>query len=778
MGMLLTALLLSLTACAPDKAPAADSGALDSTPAPADPALPDTAPDTGPAADTGPTADLPPPGATLTDEGVTFAVRADPAERVEVWLYAEPKGAPERLRLALTPAGGLWIGEVSAADLSAAGLETIYYGLRAWGPNWPYDDAWTPGSEAGFKEDVDADGHRFNPNKLLLDPYAREISHDAFNADHSDGWAYTTGPDHRLEDTAPFAPKGLALPADDTSTGDHPGRPLADQIIYEVHLRGLTRNDPEVDEALRGTYAGAAQVAGKLADLGVTAVEFLPVFETQNEQNDLDPESADGDNYWGYVTSGFFAPDRRYAYDTSPGGPTRELREMVRAFHEVDIAVYLDVVYNHTSESSPWDGDGLAVPLFSWRGLDNPGYYELSGDPRWYRNDNGVGPNWNAASAPARDLVIDSLRYWVEEMGVDGFRFDLASVLGNACDRECFSFDPDDPEGILRRAHAELPDTVLIAEPWGVTSGTYQLGAYPEGWAEWNSAWRDEIRSDQNQLGAAEVTPGQLANRLSGSWELFGDDGREPWRSINYVVSHDGFTLRDLYACSEKDNDQPWPYGPSDGGSDDERSWDQGGDPTAQRQATRTGMALLMVSAGVPMITGGDELYRSQSCNNNAYNLDASSNWLDPAGADPQLLRFAREAMRFRGEHPALRPDAYRPTEDSDGDGLKRITWRTTEGEAGADYLDNPDNHFLAFHLDGDEVGDPAAELFVVYNGWEDGLHVTLPAAGGGRRWHLVADTHPWLEGAGNWLSPGEEQPLDDDRYLLGGRSVLVLLAR
>jgi len=731
----------------------------------------------------GPTIDESGPlGAQLDDAGhLQLAVRSGSAERIEAWLYAESFGAEALKRVVLEPRdGGLFRGVVSADELANAGLsDTIYYGLRAWGPGWSYDASWTPGSEVGFSSDVTDEGHRFNPNKLLLDPYAKETSHDPFHAGHADGLAYTSGPDHRATDTGPFAPKGIVIAEPDASAAW--SRPqLKDQIIYEVHLRGFTKADETLPATLRGTYAGAATKAGYLADLGVTAIELLPLHETQNQQNDLDPHSADGDNYWGYSSLSFLAPERRFASDTSPGGPTRELEAMVEAFHAEGIAVIVDVVFNHTGEGGPWNAAGDVAPFFSWRGLDNAGYYQLGQDAAHYQNDNGVGPNLAATSPVARDLVIDALRYWHVELGVDGFRFDLAPILANGCEQGCFSFDPHDAEGILRRAHEQLPDAWLIAEPWGTGAGTYQIGNFPEGWAEWNGPFRDMIRDDQNRLGSADVTPGWLADRLSGSWSLFGDDGRPPWASINFVVAHDGMTHADLYRCNDKDNDQPWPYGPSDGGTDDDRAWDQGGDPADQRHAARTGMALVMVSAGVPMITGGDEWLRSQRCNNNAYNLDSPGIWLDWNGPDtePAFHHFARSLMRFRNAHPALRPTDYRPLTDGDGNGLAAVTFFRDDGAiADAAYLDDPAHHVIAFRVDGEEAGDPARSIFIAYNGWDNGVFVSLPATTNDHAWHLASDTNPWLEGEGNFYAPGSEPTLPDQQtYLLGERSLVILL--
>jgi isoamylase len=555
-----------------------------------------------------------------------------------------------------------------------------------------------------------------------------------------------------------LAPEGSASPG--------PGTLLRDTVVYEVHVRGLTMNDPDVPEALRGTYAGAALKAPYLADLGVTAIELLPLHETTNDQNDLDPTSAAGDNYWGYSSLSYFAPDRRYASDRSPGGPTRELKAMVEAFHAEGIEVWVDVVYNHTAEGGTW-GEPDTAPLLSWRGLDNAAFYQLDG-PTGYRGDSGVGPNVNVADPLARDLVLDSLRYWTDELGVDGYRFDLAAILGNACLASCFEFDAQDPDNVLNRAAREV-DAHLVAEPWAIT--TWQGGRFPAGWAEWNDGFRDTVRADQNALGSVSVTPGQLANALSGSWDRFGDDGRKPWHSVNFVAAHDGFTHADLYACNDKDNDLGWPYGPSDGGSDYNLGWDQGGDPVAQRRAARTGMALLVLSAGVPMFNGGDEFLRSQRCNNNPYNLDSPGNWLDWAwtdeGADFHV--FTRELLRFRAAHPALRPDEYRPP--------GAITWLEPDGtEADPAYLDNVDNHALAMRLDGPAAGDPALAIYVAVNGWTGGVTFQLPPAPSGGRWRIVADSHEWLEADRNVFEPGTEPELPDDTYLLGGRSVVVLI--
>ena len=502
----------------------------------------------------------------VVSNGVTFEVASTRATRVELWVYAAPTG-PAQLHVAMTQTGNVWRAHVAAADLPP----TVYYGYRAWGPNWPYDPAWQPGGDAGWISDVDGDGNRMNPNKLLFDPYARELSHDP------SGSAAAVG-SHRDDDSGPTAPKGIVVPDAPPDFGTRPARPLRDDVIYEVHLRGFTE---AAGGACAGTYAGAAAKASYLASLGVTAVEFLPIQETRNDQNDADPTSDSGDNYWGYSTLAYFAPDRRYACDRSPGGPTRELRAMVHAFHDAGVKVLLDVVYNHTAE-------GSGGSLLSLRGLDNAGYYQLDRAGTGFTNDNGVGADLATDKPLAAQLVLDSLHYWHDVIGVDGFRFDLAPVLGNTCGPGCFTFDPAFPARIA----SELPGTPLIAEPWGTVAGSYEVGHFPAGWSEWNDKFRDTIRQDQNQVGS--ITPGALGERIAGSPDLYA--ARGPDAGVSYLVSHDGFTLHDLYACDGPSNAQAWPYGPSDGGSTTNHSWDHGGDPAAQRQAVRTGMLLEMVS--------------------------------------------------------------------------------------------------------------------------------------------------------------------------------------
>src|SRR5580704_8910298 len=466
-----------------------------------------------------------------TNSNIVFRVYSSRATRVELDIFAVDYGAPEVATYSLTKdADDVWSVTVPVSALQAAGATgTVFYGYRAWGPNWPYSSSWVKGSAAGFIADVDASGNRFNPNKLLFDPYALELSHDPINPNNSDGTVFASGARYRTLDTGPKATKGIVLAIDTSSVGAKPTRAQKDDIIYEVHVRGLTEADTSIPAAYRGTYRGAALKVGYLASLGVTAVEFLPVQETQNDANDVVPDSTAGVNYWGYSTLNYFAPDRRYASDRSAGGPTREFKAMVKAFHDAGIKVFIDVVYNHTGEGGAWNPtDTTVYNLYSFRGLDNPTYYSLTADMQSSWDNTGVGGNFNTYNPIAQNLIIDSLAYWRDTMGVDGFRFDLASVLGNTCQDGCFNFDKLDPNNALNRIVRELgprpaaggAGVDLIAEPWAIGGNSYQVGGFPTGWSEWNGLYRDTLRAAQNELGVVPVSVVTLATRFSGSADL------------------------------------------------------------------------------------------------------------------------------------------------------------------------------------------------------------------------------------------------------------------
>ena len=729
---------------------------------------------------------------------ITFRVYSSQATRVAVYLYASGYGAQESAAYPLSAAGGgVWSVTVPVSAIRAAGIGgAIYYGYRAWGPNWPYSASWSKGSSAGFVADVDGSGNRFNPNKLLLDPYAHEVSQDPINTQNQNGNIFATGPNtdasfntaYRLIDSGPYAPKGIVLAPGTQSVGTKPTRAQKDDVIYEVHVRGFTKQDSSIPSQYRGTYHGAGLKANYLASLGVTAVEFLPIHETQNDANDVVPNSDANQNYWGYMTENYFSPDRHYAYDQSAGGPTAEFQAMVKAFHDAGIKVYLDVVYNHTAEGGTWSGsDPDTVTEYSWRGLDNAAYYELSSNNQYYYDNTGTGANYNTYNTVAQNLIVDSLAYWTNTMGVDGFRFDLASVLGNTCTNGCYNFNAGDSNVALNRILREFSvrpaaggsGLDLFAEPWAIGGNSYQLGGFPPGWSEWNGRYRDQLRQAQNDLGTISVSIGQEATNFAGSSDLFQGNGRSPWNSTNFIDVHDGMTLKDVYSCNGSNNGQAWPYGPSDGGTSNNYSWDQGtsnGTGTAydQRRAARTGMAFEMLSAGTPLVQGGDEYLRTLQCNNNAYNLDSSANWLNTSwtGDQSNFYNFAQRLIAFRLAHPALRPASWYTS--------GQVVWYQPNGAAAdSNYWNNSSNHAIAYTINGPSLGD-ANSIYIAYNGWSGNVNFTLPAPPSGSNWYRVTDTCNWNDGANTFVTPGNEAYIGGAGTSYGqcGQSLLLLISK
>jgi glycogen operon protein len=701
----------------------------------------------------------------------TFTVKSTRATRIEVDLFAAALNAGAVLTAPLTmTAPDTWSVTIPASQVATAGITgTVLYGYRAWGPNWPYDPTWTPGSSVGFLSDWDATGNTFNPNKLLIDPYAREISHDPLTPQFQDGSIYVARGADRALDSALAASKSLVLTLGPLDTGTKPSGARTDDVIYEVHVRGLTMNDPSVTSCA-GTYAGAAEKAASLAALGVTAIELLPIEETQNDLDDVAP-STTLQNYWGYSTLADFAPDRRYACDQSAGGPTRELAAMVKAFHDAGLKVLLDVVYNHTAE-----GGGQA--LHSFRGLDNATYYELTTNAQAFVDQTGIGANYNVASPIAAQVVLDSLQYFANDLGIDGFRFDEAAELGNSCLTSCYTFDATSSTGLLQRIVAALPGEAIIAEPWAVGNGTYQVGHFPDGWSEWNGPYRDGIRTLENKLNVVATPLSQLADEWSGSPSLYST--RSPAASINYVVSHDGFTLHDEFACNAPNNTQAWPYGPSSGGATDENQWDQEGVATAQAQAERTAIALMATSTGPFMITGGDELGRTVKCNDNPYNLDSTGNWLDWSAADPTRTAFVTTALATRNAHASLHPPTFPTGTDHNGNGRVDVEWLEASGAtATSAYLANTAETFLAFERDASEfAGDPAAAILVAYDSNDAAVTWTLPAAPAGTAWYRAIDTGTAAADGSYAAAPGSEIALGGTSYDVVARSVVVLIAK
>ncbi len=755
----------------------------------------------------------------------TFAVLSAHATKVLLEIHARPIGEHARYDywMAKGP-DGIWRAKLGSVPVGA------YYGYRCWGPNWDFDPTWTRGnSPAGFLLDVDAQGNRFNPNKLLIDPYARELSHDRETPDMKDNFGQNggmygsgsgiyAGDNNRLVevtrrefDTGPWAPKSVLI-KDHASFGKKPRVAQKDAIIYETHLKGLTRHPSsarlgdilrgipgfesvmEVPDSLRGTYAGAAYMAKYLKALGYTAVEFLPVHEFAN---DLNPEEFPGwdrhfdepphGNYWGYMTYGFFAPDLRYAHDKSPGGPTREFKRMVKSFHDEGLEVYLDVVYNHTGEGGLWDSTGDTAELLCFRGLDNAGYYTLTGDNRYYWESTGCGNNLDSTKPSVQSLIKDSLRYWSLEMGVDGFRFDLATVLG----RTGPNHDFESGSRLLKdiAALAEKEHIEVMAEAWDL--GGYHVGDFPKGWAEWNGIYRDSVRrflkGDANAL--------DFIQSLNGDYAHFQDQGG-PQKSVNFLTAHDGFTLMDLVSYNTKRNDGAWPFGPSDGGTDDNLSWDSGDDQALRRQRLRNFFVVQFLSRGVPMTCGGDEFGRTQNGNNNPYKIDSIGIWLNYAmiatpaptavftggsgayhdnyGRDAGttgkngLFLFVRYVIGLRKAHASLRQDRFGDLAlDKGGD----VTYFFKREDGFSDLSGGEDR--VHCHIDGSGIGDE--DLLVFINMHPESVDFSIPPPASGKRWLRLIDTATWAEAQGNYW-PTDQAEAMGNTYGVNARSVVVLL--
>lgn len=578
-------------------------------------------------------------GAHPSAEGMTFAVYAPVATRVLLEIYPEAMGAFASASFPLAKGqDGVWRGKLQGLQLNAL------YGYRVWGPNWTYDEEWTPGSSAGFVADLDEAGNRFNPNKVLFDPYAREITHNLYtdklaklgvnDGVFGGGGDDVNGVPRRLIDTAIYAPKGVVI-ADYTEVTAKPNIPGERTAIYEVsvdqatahpsstRLGDLLADEPgfgavaNIPDEYRGTYKGVGMLAPYLKALGLTTIELLPVHETNASESGRDSKT----NSWGYMTLDFFAPNRLYAHDQSWGGPTREFKEMVSAFHDVGLEVYLDVVYNHTAEGGNWGGDVNTVGFTTLGGFATAEYYQMTESKTLVDGATGTGNQINYSSDAARQLVLDSLRYWTDDMQVDGFRFDLATVLGRLpgdADPEDWGnqkrFFSDHPLLVAIADFANENDIEVIAEAWDLWG--YEVGNFPKGWGEWNGRYRDAVRRFTKGDGNAP----DFVDMFNGDYHHFHTSGGAQ-KTINFVDAHDGFNMADLVSYQKKNNDQPYPFGPSDGGSDDNLSWDSGGSQPLRRQRVRNLWAILFLSRGVPMVVAGDEFGRTQNGNNNPWEL-------------------------------------------------------------------------------------------------------------------------------------------------------------
>ncbi|HYI24779.1 MAG TPA: glycogen debranching protein GlgX [Thermomicrobiales bacterium] len=629
-----------------------------------------------------------PLGATLAGSGANFAVYSEHATSVAVCLFEDGEGQPSRTVSLTERTNFVWHGWI---DGVRAGTP---YGLRVDG------------------EYHAEQGMRFNPAKLLVDPYARSIAGEvAWNPTLYSYSQDDPEADQAMDPTPndAFVPKALVI---DTSFdwGDdrRPGTPLEQSVIYEAHVKGLTMLHPDVPEGERGTYLGAAHpsVISHLQHIGATAIEFLPVHAHVSEPFIA---SRGLTNYWGYNTLGYFAPHARYATKNC-GNEVVEFKQMVKAFHATGIEVLLDVVYNHTCE-----GNHLG-PTLSFKGIDNTTYYNLlPGKPEYYLDLTGTGNSLQAAHPQVLKLMLDSLRYWVEEMRVDGFRFDLASTLG----REQFDFDPR--SGFFDAIHQDpvISQVKLIAEPWDVGEGGYQVGRFPVIWSEWNDKFRDATRSfwNANSKGLAE-----MGYRLTGSSDIYEVSGRGPRASVNLVTAHDGFTLNDLVSYAEKHNEANGENGLDGHSHNISANYGVEGetdDPEVlglRRRQQRNMLATLFLSQGVPMLLGGDEFNRTQGGNNNAYCQDNEISWFDwnHDDAAKDMIRFVRRLTRIRRDFPLLRRRRFFRGRPNNPDGFKDISWVRPDGKDMTDTDWSAGASSIGLRMAGDEIEEPDVEGGVI----------------------------------------------------------------
>ncbi len=662
-----------------------------------------------------------PLGSTWDGEGVNFALFSEHAEKVELCLFDD-----HGKRIIHTIDMQWQTDQVWHCYLPEARPGTLY-GYRVYGP---YDPS---------------RGHRFNPKKLLLDPYAKDVfGHIRWN---DSLFGYRVGhADQDLiidrRDSAAAMLKSRVIDSAFTWGDDKLLRtPWHDTLIYELHVKGFTQNHPDIPPALRGTYAGLASAPAieHLKQLGVTAVELMPPHTFIDDRHLVQKGLR---NYWGYNSLGFFAPDARY----SSSGNIKEFKTMVKRLHSEGIEVILDVVYNHTCE-----GNQLG-PTLCFRGIDNAAYYRLSGeDPRYYMDFTGCGNTLNMRHPRVLQLIMDSLRYWVLEMHVDGFRFDLASALArelHAVDRLGAFFDIIHQDPVLSQVK-------LIAEPWDLGEGGYQVGNFPVGWTEWNGKYRDTMRSYWKGDGGLI---GEMAYRITGSSDLYEHGGRRPYASINFITCHDGFTLRDLVSYNQKYNEANGENNRD--GENHNLSWNCGEEGETnnkhindlRERQQRNFLATLLLSQGVPMITAGDEFGRTQGGNNNAYCQDNEINWLDWSmiKSNKELLAFTQRVIRLRKKHPTFRRRHFFEGTDIQGMGVKDITWLSPGGEE----MNDEEWHqsfarCLGLFLAGDAIDEydergnkiTDANFLLLFNAHHEDIPFIIPAEPSLARWQVIIDT-------------------------------------
>ncbi len=679
-----------------------------------------------------------PLGANYDGTGTNFAIFSEVAHRVELCLFADD-GTETSIDLPERDAY-VWHGYVPGIDPGQR------YGYRVHGP---YD----PES-----------GHRCNPAKLLLDPYAKAIDSDV-RWDPSLYGYDMDNPDEKSEtDSAPFMPKAVVVnPFFDWGGDRAPDIPYHRSIIYEAHVKGLTMRHPDVPEHLRGTYAGIGHpvIIDYLTALGITAIELMPVHHFVHDQRLVDMGLS---NYWGYNTIGFFAPYHGYSSGGNLGQQVQEFRAMVKALHTAGIEVILDVVYNHTAE-----GNHLG-PTLSFRGIDNAAYYRLvDDDQQHYMDYTGTGNSLNARGPHMLQLIMDSLRYWVQEMHIDGFRFDLAATLA----REFFEVDRLSTFFEVIQQDPVISTVKLIAEPWDIGPGGYQVGGFPPLWTEWNGKYRDTTRDFWR--GEAE-TLGEFASRLSGSADLYKEDGRRPVASINFVTCHDGFTMADLVAYNDKHNEANGEDNRD--GESHNRSWNCGFEgPTDNEEILalrarqrRNFMATLMLSIGVPMIGHGDELGRTQRGNNNAYCHDSELTWVDWENVDSTMLEFTRSMIAFRSRNRAFLRRRFltgRPVKHAAGTPMPDVAWFAPDGRTMTEDDWNHDlGRAVTIFLNGEGIRErgphgerhTGSSFLLLFNANPDWRQFTMPPGDYGDKWQCVIDTsqplpaEPPAAGAGESL--------------------------
>ena len=665
-----------------------------------------------------------PLGATWDGEGVNFALYAENATGVELCLFNASDPAKEVSRIKLQErTHHIW--HTYLPGIKPGQL----YGYRVDGPFEPEN------------------GHRFNPHKLLIDPYAKAIS-GTINW-HDSLFSYKVG-DKKEDlsfsktDSAPFIPKSVVInPEFDWENDKAPRIPYHKSVIYETHVKGFSQLHPKIPKKLRGTYAalGHPETISYLKELGITAVELMPVHHFITDRYLAEKNLT---NYWGYNTIGFFAPDVRYSGNGRHGQQVTEFKEMVKALHKEGIEVILDVVYNHTGE-----GNHMG-PTLSFKGIDNASYYRLTADnPRYYMDYTGTGNTLNSNLPSVLRLIMDSLRYWILEMHVDGFRFDLASALArelHEVDRLSAFFDIIHQDPVISQVK-------LIAEPWDVGEGGYQVGNFPPGWTEWNGKYRDCMRDywrGENSMLA------EFAERFTGSSDLYRDDYRRPTASINFITAHDGFTLHDLVSYNEKHNEENGEN--NNDGDSHNRSWNCGAegetdDPkiiALRNQQKRNFLTTLFLSQGVPMLVAGDEIGRTQKGNNNAYCQDNEISWLNWKDADTELLQFTQKLIKLRKDHPVFCRRRWFQGQPIKGAGVEDIAWFLPEGtEMDDHHWEHDFAKSLGVFLNGrgiHSVGTKGEQIiddsfYVIFNAYHKELNYTIPPKKYGAQWTKIVDT-------------------------------------